>query len=172
MNQSNIVTSTGNFLIKNILWIIIVVVLFTALTIYIAANNITFEKQKTVLEKVIVIEKNTPISLSSVTQDAEASSATPEICKQLDNESSCTSLGTCVWATATDGAKQIKKCVVAASLGMGSKAAKGSDGPNDMCHCSDKGKLIPWDAYYYLDGSAIKKKKGRICTAKGDKCTN
>jgi hypothetical protein len=169
MNQSNIVTSSGRFIMKNILWILIVVVLLTALTAYIAYNNITFEKQKSTLEKVIVIEKIT--NLDSVFDDAQASSSTPETCKKFDNKSACTSLGSCVWATAKDGANQIKKCVVAASLGMGSKHALGSDGPSDMCYCSDKGKLIPWDKFYYLDGDSVKEKAARICISKGGTCT-
>jgi hypothetical protein len=171
MSQSSIVTSSGRFIMKNILWILIVVVLLIALTVYIAANNITFEKQKSTLEKVIVIEKNTPRDLSNVSSDAQAASSTPEICKKFDNKSACTSLGSCVWATAKDGANQINKCVVAATLGMGSTHARGSDGPTDLCYCSDKGKLIQWDKYYYLDGGSVKEKAGRICMAIGGTCT-
>ena len=61
--------------------------------------------------------------------------------------------------------------MAAQALGTGSKAAKGSDGPSDMCYCSKDGKLIPWEEYYYLDGSTIQKKDPKPCTAKGDKCT-
>jgi len=168
MSQSNIVTSTWEFLIINILPIIVVVVLFSALAIYIELNNIKFINQKTTLEKVIVVEKITPQSLD---RDAEAASSTPEICQQLDNKSSCTSLGSCVWVTTKDGVKKIEKCKLAASLGTGSKEPKGSDGPTDMCYCSNKGKFIPWEEYYYLDGDSTKTKKARICSAIGKHCT-
>ena len=45
------------------------------------------------------------------------------------------------------------------------------DGPVDICYCSSKGKLIPWEKYYYYSkDNKIIEKKGQFCSAKGDKC--
>ena len=48
---------------------------------------------------------------------------------------------------------------------------KRKDGPVDICYCSSKGKLIPWEKYYYYSkDNKIIENKGKFCSAKGDKC--
>ena len=95
---------------------------------------------------------NSPPSAKSLNQSVNNMSNNNGTCGKLKDKSGCTSLGSCVWAVATDKKTKINKCVAAVQLGSGSKAATGSDGPSDICYCSKDGKLIPWEEYYYLDG--------------------
>ena len=173
MTQPDIVTQTGYFLWNNGWSILLVVIVLSMIMAYIAVNDITFKKQKVKLQKVIVLEKyaNPPPTTEQLNTEVENSSNNNSTCKQLGDKTSCTALGSCVWVKAQDKKNTIQKCVAAQALGTGSNAAKGSDGPSDMCYCSKDGKLIPWEEYYYLDGSTIKKKDAKPCTAKGDKCT-
>ncbi len=170
------VTQTGMFLWYNKWSILFVVVIFTLLMIYLTMHNIKFKEQKTKVVKEFVIEKMenqtmSPPDASSLNQEVENVSNNNSTCSNLKDKSGCTSLGSCVWASTTDKKTKINKCVAAVQLGSGSKAAKGSDGPSDICYCSKDGKLIPWEEYYYLDGSSIDKKNAKPCLAKGDKCT-
>jgi len=173
MTQPDMVTQTGMFLWYNKWSILFVVVIFTLLMIYLTMHNIKFKEQKTKVVKEFVIEKmaNPPPTSSSLNKEVNNISSNNSTCGKLKDKSACTSLGSCVWATTTDKKTKINKCVAAVQLGSGSKQAKGSNGPADICYCSDKGKLIPWEEYYYLDGSSIEKKKASPCLAKGDKCT-
>lgn len=167
------VTQTGMFLWYNKWSILFVVVIFTLLMIYLTMHNIKFKEQKTKVVKEFVIEKmtNSPPSAKSLNEDVNNMSNNNGTCGKLKDKAGCTSLGSCVWAVTTDKKTKINKCVAAVQLGSGSKAATGSDGPSDICYCSKDGKLIPWEEYYYLDGGNIERKKGKACTAKGDKCT-
>ena len=167
------VTQLGYFLWENVWSILFVVLIFISLTTYIIVNNIEFKKQKTKVKKVIVVEKyvNPPPNSKQLNTEVVNASSNNSTCGKLQNKEGCTSLGSCVWAIAKNKKDVIKKCVAAQSLGAGSSAANGSDGPTDICHCSKNGKLIPWEEYYYLDGNSIKKKPGKPCTAEGDKCT-
>ena len=138
-------------------------------------HNIKFKDQKTKVVKEFVIEKmenqaGSPPSASSLNQEVDNMSNNNSTCDKLKDKSGCTSLGSCVWATTMDKKTKINKCVAAVQLGSGSKAAKGSNGPSDICYCAKDGKLIPWEEYYYLDGGTIKKKDAKPCLAKGDKC--
>ena len=172
MTQQDIVTQTGYFLWNNSISIIFVVLVFISLTILIAVNGIKFEKPETKVVKEIVVEKyKNPPNLKDLNNDVGHSMANNKTCNKLKNKAGCTSLGSCVWAIVKDKNDVIKTCVEAQALGSGSTAAKGSDGPSDICHCSKNGKLLPWEEYYYLDGDSIKKKKGKPCTAEGDKCS-
>ena len=47
MTQQDIVTQSGYFLWKNKLYILLVILAFGGLSIYVAINNIKFEKKKT-----------------------------------------------------------------------------------------------------------------------------
>ena len=145
---------------------------FISLIFVIARSGIKFEKPKTKVVKEIVVEKyKNPPNLKDLNNDVGHSMANNKTCNKLKNKAGCTSLGSCVWAIVKDKNDVIKTCVEAQALGSGSTAAKGSDGPSDICHCSKNGKLLPWEEYYYLDGDSIKKKKGKPCTAEGDKCS-
>ena len=158
MTQQDIITQTGYFLWKNKLYILLVMLVFGGLSIYIAINNIKFEKKKMKVERVLVVEKmtTTPPSLEELNATIQNQISNNGTCKTLTNKSGCTSLGGCVWVTTNNN---IKKCVAAQGLGSGSTEPSGSDGPSDMCYCSQDGKLVPWEEYYYLDGDSIKKKK-------------
>ena len=169
MTQQDIVTQSGYFLWKNKLYILLVILAFGGLSIYIAINNIKFEKKKMKVERVLVIEKMSiaPPSLDEL-NTAVQNQTSNGTCKPLSDKSGGTALGGCVWVTTKDN---IKKCMAAQPLGTGSTAATGSDGPSDMCYCSKDGKLVPWEEYYYLDGGTIESKKAKPCVASGDGCT-
>jgi hypothetical protein len=170
MTQQDIVTQSGYFLWKNKLYILLVILAFSGLSIYVAINNIKFEKKKMKVAKVLVVEKMTtaPPSLEELNTAVQNETSNNETCKTLSDKSGCTALGGCVWVTSKNN---IKKCVAAQALGAGSTAASGSDGPTDMCYCAKDGKLVPWEEYYYLDGSSIQSKAAKPCTASGDSCT-
>lgn len=171
MTQQDIITQTGYFLRKNILYILLVILVFCGLTIYVAINNIKFEKKKMKVERVLVVEKMTPAppSLDELNTTVQNQTTNSGTCKTLTDKSGCTSLGGCVWVTTNNN--NIKKCLAAQGLGTGSTEPSGSDGPSDMCYCSQDGKLVPWEEYYYLDGGTIKSKPAKPCTASGDSCT-
>ena len=173
MTQPDVVTQTGMFLWYNKWSILMVTLIFVTLMLYITLHNIKFKEQKTKVVQEVVIEKmtNSPPNSKSLNKEVSNMSNNNDTCGKLNDKSGCTSLGSCVWAVATDKKTKINKCVAAVQLGSGSKAANGSDGPADICYCSKEGKLIPWEEYYYLDGGNIEKKLGKPCTAKGDKCT-
>ena len=171
MVEQNILTQTGYFLYENGFAILFVALLFSGLMVYIVVNNIEFKSQKVKLEKVLVVEKmSNPPTVDDLNQEVSAQSNNNGTCRKLNNKAACTSLGSCVWAIAKDTTATIQKCVAAQTLGSGSSEALGSDGPSDICFCSKDGKLLPWEEYYYLDGGTIKNKKGRACSAKGNKC--
>jgi len=167
MTQTDIVTAAGLFLWENMWYILLVVIVLTILMIYIVLNNIKFKKQKTKIEKVIVIEKfaQPPPSFEDLQQDVANASSNNKDCnpKGIKNgKDICTALGGCVWITADNG--NIKKCI----------PGNPTNGPTDMCYCQGQkngnGKLIPWDTFYYLDGK-IKSKKAKPCMGIGNKCT-
>ena len=148
------------FFFENINWIIFVVLFFSFLAIYMVAHNIKFKERKSKVVRVVTIEKMTNPK-KQLKEDLKSDMKGNNSCHKLTNKVSCTSLGTCVWATAKVGNKKIDKCVTAQALGKGSKEAEGSDGPQDLCYKTKNGKLIPWEEYYYLDGKKIKSKKGK-----------
>ena len=166
MTQTDIVTAAGLFLWENMWYILLVVIVLTILMIYIVLNNIKFKKQKTKVEKVIVIEKFAqPPSFADLQQDVANASSNNKDCNPAgikNGKDICTALGGCIWITADNG--NVKKCV----------SGNSTDGPTDMCCCQGQtngtGKLIPWDTFYYLDGK-IKNKKAKPCMATGNKCT-
>ena len=157
--SNNLASSTLGFIYDNIFAIFFVVVLFSILTIYIIIHDISFKEQKTKINKVIVVEKFTTNELK---QKSREDNRNNKSCKKLKYQDSCIALGNCVWVTAKPNNKKISKCV-AANPNIDNTAA-GSDGPEKKCF-KHKGKLVPWDEYYYLDGkNTIKKKIGiKVC---------
>lgn len=156
------------FLYENLYAILFVVIFFLLLAVYMITHGIKFKEKKSKVVRVVTIEKMTnnkpTYSKEQLQTDAKNEMKGNDSCKKLKNKVSCTSLSTCVWATAKDGNKKIDRCVTAQALGKGSKAAEGSDGPQDLCYKTQNGKLVPWDEYYYLDGKVIKSKKGKnVC---------
>lgn len=161
--SQNIVSLSGSFIIENIVGILIVSLLLLILTFYFAAKNIKIEKQKTKVDKVIMIEK-----MENILETAKNNLSSPESCSLNDKKEICIALGNCVWAKAKEGDNVIEKCLASEIVQDG---YPGSKGPSDICHCSSEGKLVPWDKYYYMKGSKIIEEKGKFCSAKGDKCS-
>ena len=154
----HLIRSSFNFIYNNLFGIVVVLCIFTAITMFLVVNNIKLKKQKVgKASKVIVIEKLTDKHSSAALKQQAEESVGPK-CKKLETKDGCTSLGGCVWVTATDNSSKISKCVEAA--GVGNKMVAGSNGPSAACFRSKTGKFIPWEKYYYLDGSDIKEKDG------------
>lgn len=168
MTEQDIVTEIGLFFFKNGLSILFVVIVLLSLTTYIAVKGIKFETPKTTVEKVVVVEKfnslKKPPSFKEMQQDLK-NKTNNNTCVTLTDKSGCTALGGCVWVTTDKG--KVKKCQ------QGSKT-----GPTDMCYCkpesagAKKGKLIPWDEFYYLDDAGnVSKGAPQPCMNKDGKCT-
>ena len=152
--SNNLVGSTLTFVYENIFAIFFVVVIFSVLTIYIIINNISFKEKNYTVNKVITVEKFTTDELK---QNSSEDMRNDNSCKKLKFKDSCTALGSCVWVTATPSSgKLVEKCV-SANPNI-DNTAPGSDGPGKKCF-KNKGKLIPWEHYYYLDGKNIKQKQ-------------
>ena len=150
--SNNLASSTLNFLYENIFAIFFVVVLLSVICIYIIINEISFKEKKYKIDKVITIEKFTAHDLKKEAQNDMRNDGT---CNKLKYKDACTALGTCVWVTANQD-NLIERCVTANP--NIDNTAPGSDGPEKKCF-KHKGKLIPWENYYYLDGKAMKEKK-------------
>ena len=165
--MSNIIASTANFLNYNIGYILLVSLIFLILRFYFSAKNISIEKQKTKINKVIIVEKmdNMKERFDKAVKDKLSSK---ESCEKHNNKEICTALGSCVWAKANDEGNIIEKCLESEEVDK-SKTA-GSNGPVDICYCSSKGKLMPWENYYYSKDNNIIESKGKFCSAKGEKC--
>ena len=158
----NLLIKSINFLGDNLLGIVLVTCLFAAVAILIVINNITFpKKKKTKVDRVIVIEKMT--SQDDFVANANNGLQTDQTCGKLDTKEGCCSLGTCVWATASDNNEKINKCVAAASTmnpGGNSNTVPGSLGPSSKCYKNPSGDYIGWEKYYYQEGDQIKEKQG------------
>jgi len=161
--SQNIVSLSGSFLIENIWAILLVSLLLLIFSFYFAAKNIKIVKQKTKLDKVIMIEK-----MENIITQAKNNLASPDSCSSNDKKEVCIALGNCVWTEAKEGKNIIEKCL--ATEKVNDSGPPGSQGPTDICYCSSEGKLIPWEKYYYMKGSKIIGKKGKFCSAKGNKC--
>lgn len=165
---------TINFLGDNLLGIILVICLFSAITVLIVVNNITFpKKKKTKVDKVIIVEKMT--SQIDFHSNANSGLQTNEACGKLETKEGCCSLGTCVWATASDKNEKINKCIAAAGTmnpSGNSSIVPGSLGPATKCYKNPEGKYIGWEKYYYQDGDTIKEKNGTFMQQCKDQNTN
>ena len=62
--SKDLIALSGSFISRKILKKLLITILFIIFTIIIMANNIKFDKKKTVLDKVIIIEKFTPNNLN------------------------------------------------------------------------------------------------------------
>ncbi len=151
--SNNLAGSTLRFLFENIFAIFFVVVLFSVLTIYIIIHDISFKEKTFKVNKVITVEKFTTQELK---QNAGEDMRNDNSCKKLKFKDACTALGSCVWVSAKPSNKLVEKCV-SANPNI-DNTAPGSDGPEKKCF-KLKGKLVPWENYYYLDGKSIKEKK-------------
>ena len=150
--SNDLASSTLYFLFDNIFAIFFIVVLLSVLTIYIIIHDISFEKEKIQLNKVITIEK---FSTKKLIQDATQNMRNDNTCGKLKFKDSCIAGGSCVWVTAKPNGNKISKCI-SANPNIDT-TAPGSDGPEKKCF-KHNNKLIPWEEYYYLDGQNTKKK--------------
>ena len=164
----SILLASADFVGKNFFYIFALCFIFLGIRFIMVAKNIKIEKQKTKLDKVVVIEKMT--ELERFKKNVELKKIELNLCEKENNKDICLALGNCVWAKATDNNNVIEKCLNAESTD--NSKDKGSEGPTDICYCSSKGKLIPWDNYYYSKGEKVIEKKGPICSAKGNSCKN
>ena len=83
MTQQDILTETGYFLWKNKLYILLVILAFSGLSIYVAINNIKFEKKKMKVARVLVVEKmsTAPPSLEELNTTVQNQTSNNETCK-------------------------------------------------------------------------------------------
>ena len=150
--SNNLAGLTSKFLFDNIFAIFYVVVLFSVITIYIIIHDISFKQKKYKVNKVITIEKFTPKEFKL---KAGEEMRNDNSCKKLKFKDTCVALGSCVWVTSNLKGKLVEKCT-SANPNI-DNTAPGSDGPEKKCF-KHKGKLVPWENYYYLDGKSLKKK--------------
>jgi len=154
-------TSTNGFFFENIIPILLIVVLFSCITIAIVIYDIKFPKEeKEKVERVVVIENYTPkITANNLAIQGKNGMNNSKTCGKLNNKVSCTALDSCVWVDAKLNKKFIEKCVAANPiLDDKTKPPSGSDGPEESCFKHD-GKLVPWENFYYEDGGQQIKKK-------------
>ncbi len=166
--MTNIIAASADFINYNIGYILLVSLILFIFRFYLSAKNIKIEKQKTKLDKVIVVEKmdNMKEKIDTLVKDKLSSEKS---CEKHKNKKLCTALGSCVWAKTTDEGNIIEKCLEAEEVDK--SKTLGMDGPVDICYCSSKGKLIPWEKYYYYSkDNKIIENKGKFCSAKGDNC--
>ena len=138
----NVVSLSGSFILENLAGILMVTLILILFRFYFSANNIKIEKQKTKVKKVLLVEK-----MENILENAKKTLSSPESCMLNKKKEVCIALGNCVWAK-----------------------TKESGGVIEKCYCSSKGKLIPWEKYYYMKGKNVIEKKGKFCSAQGDKC--
>jgi len=166
--MTNIIAASADFINYNIGYILLVSLILFIFRFYFSAKNIKIEKQKTKIDKVIVVEKLDNMK-EKIDKAVKEKLSSLESCKKHKNKKLCTALGSCVWAKTTDEGNTIEKCLNAETVDKGKP--HGMDGPVDICYCSSKGKLIPWEKYYYYSNdNKIIEKNGEFCSAKGDKC--
>ena len=158
-----LIRASIRFITNNLAGIIVVACIFTAITMFLAVNNIKIVQPKTKVGKVMVVEKlkEGNVNLTDTTIQNLQSSASQTMgnnCGQLSVKAGCTSLGGCVWVTGTDTNIKVKKCVAAG--GVTGSQSPGSNGPLAKCFKNKTGTFVPWEKYYYLDGSNIKEGEG------------
>ena len=150
--SDDLAKSTLYFAYENILAIFFVVIMISVITIYIIIHDISFKEKQYKINKVITVEKFTSEQLK---QEAGNDLRNNNFCNKLKFKDSCIAGGNCVWVTAKYSGKLIEKCV-SANPNI-DNTAPGSDGPEKKCFKKNK-KLVPWEEFYYLDGSQTKKK--------------
>lgn len=159
----NVVSLSGSFILENLAGILMVTLILILFRFYFSANNIKIEKQKTKVKKVLLVEK-----MENILENAKKTISSPESCMLNKKKEVCIALGNCVWAKTKESSGVIEKCLASEEVDKGE--IPGSNGPTDICYCSSKGKLIPWEKYYYMKGKDVIEKKGKFCSAQGDKC--
>lgn len=163
--SADLLTASGLFIYNNLLPILLVTIMFFAITIFYAINNIHLEEPKLKTEKVVVLEKmgdlqslaNNQMHDNKYCGDTVKDFSDPNIKK-----STCIALGSCVWASGKDGTEKISKCI-AAQKGNAKGIVSGSLGPEDKCFKKKDGKLSPWEEFYYQNGPASGKKLNNSC---------
>ena len=162
---ADLLTASGLFIYNNLLGIILVTIVFFAITIFYALNNIHLEEPKLKTAKVVVLEKMDNLQTAANNQMHDNKYCADSVKDYTDpniKKSTCSALGTCVWVTGKDGSEKISKCV-AAQKGNTSGVAAGSLGPEDKCFKRKNGQLAPWEEFYYQNGPASGKKLNNSC---------
>ena len=162
---ADLLTASGLFIYNNLLGILLVTIMFFAITIFYALNNIHLEEPKLKTDKVVVLEKMGNLQTAANNQmhdNKYCADSVKDYSDQNIKKSTCSALGSCVWVTGKDGSDKISKCV-AAQKGNSNGVAPGSLGPEDKCFKKKNGQLSPWEEYYYLNGPASGKKLNNRC---------
>ena len=167
-----------DFINDNIAHIIFTAFIFVYIMIILTILNVKFQPlKKTKVVREIVIENFDqgddhanliPSDTILLDEDSEYSDIpiwestenlrNNETCNKLTNKEGCVALGSCVWVTAKNNNEQFKRCVAANGVSEG--YTLGSEGPEDKCVKTSKGRFIPWEEYYYLKNGEIIKGKG------------
>jgi len=103
---ADLLTASGLFIYNNLLGILLVTIIFFAITIFYALNNIHLEEPKLKTDKVVVLEKmgNLQTAANNQMQDIKyCSDSVIEYSDQIINKSTCSALGSFVWVTGKDG---------------------------------------------------------------------
>lgn len=162
---ADLLTASGLFIYNNLLGILLVTIIFFAITIFYALNNIHLEEPKLKTEKVVVLEKMDNLQEAANNKMHDNNYCADSVKNYSDvniKKSTCSALGTCVWVTGKDGSEKISKCI-AAQKGNAKGMIPGSLGPEDKCFKKKNGQLAPWEEFYYQNGPASGKKLNNSC---------
>ena len=162
---ADLLTASGYFIYNNLLPILLVTIMFFAITIFYALNNIHLEEPKLKTAKVVVLEKMNNLQQATSNQMHDNKYCGDSVKDYTDpnvKKSTCMALGSCVWASGKDGTEKISRCI-AAQKGNTSGIVAGSLGPEDKCFKKKDGSLAPWEEYYYENGPASGKKLNNSC---------
>ena len=132
---ADLLTASGLFIYNNLLGILLVTIIFFAITIFYALNNIHLEEPKLKTEKVVVLEKLDNLQEAANNKMHDNNYCADSVKNYSDvniKKSTCSALGTCVWVTGKDGSEKISKCI-AAQKGNAKGMIPGSLGPEDKC---------------------------------------
>lgn len=162
---ADLLTASGLFIYNNLLPILLVTIMFFAITIFYALNNIHLEEPKLRTAKVVVLEKMDNLQQATSNQMHDNKYCGDSVKDYSDpnvKKATCIALGSCVWASGKDGTEKISKCI-AAQKGNTNGIPAGSLGPEDKCLKKKDGSLSPWEEYYYENGPTEGKKLNNSC---------
>ena len=111
---TDLLTASGLFIYNNLLGILLVTIMFFAITIFYALNNIHLEEPKLKTAKVVVLEKLDNLQQSAQNQMHDNKFCGDSVKDYTDpnvKKSTCMALGSCVWASGKDGSEKISKCI-------------------------------------------------------------
>ena len=151
---ADLLTASGYFIYNNLLPILLVTIMFFAITIFYALNNIHLEEPKLKTAKVVVLEKMDNLQQATSNQMHDNKYCGDSVKDYTDpnvKKSTCMALGSCVWASGKDGTKLADVYII---KGNTSGVAPGSLGPEDKCFKKKRTVSSPWEEFYYQNGPA------------------